>query len=128
MTQLNSTSYEVVPDKLIIDSKHPIDVKAVAIKANQGIVKRGTVLSIVAPTNEHIVFGTTLTEGQTSAKANCIVADDVDTTSTEATVTAVTYISGNFNKNVLTIAEGSNLDVANIEELRNSGVFVTSSI
>lgn len=128
MTLLNNTSYEVVPDKLIIDSRHPLDVKTVKINANQGIIKRGTVLSFVEPTAEYIVFGTTLAEGQTSSKANCIVADTIDTTSIGDTVVATVYISGNFNKNELIIADVSTLSSSAIEELRTSGIFVSSSI
>lgn len=126
MTLLNKTSYEVVPDKLVIDSRHPVDVKIVSIKANQGLVKRGTVLSSTN-TNEYIVFGTVLVDPQTSSKANCVVAEDVDTTSGGATVPVEAYISGHLNKNVLIVKEGSSLAVTDIEDLRNSGIFVSSS-
>jgi len=124
---LNQTSYEVVPDKLIIDSKHPLDVKTVKIKTNQGIVKRGTILSLVSPTNEYVVYGSTLQEGETS-KANCVVSDEVDTTSTGTDVVVTVYISGNLNRNELIVKEGATLSAASIEELRASGIFVTSSI
>jgi hypothetical protein len=126
MTQLNNTSYEVIPDKLLIDSRHPVDVKTVKIKANQGIVKRGTVFSFTN-TSEYIVFGTALVDPQTSAKANCIIADDIYTTSADATVTAVAYISGNFNKNEFIVKEGSTLEASDIEDLRAAGIFVSSS-
>lgn len=126
-TLMNNTSYEVVPDKLIIDSKHPIDVKVVKIKANQGTVKRGTVLSLTN-TNEYVVFGTALVNPQTSSKANCVVAEDIDTTSTDATVSVQVYISGSLNKNVLIVKDGSSLAASDIEDLRNAGIFVSSSI
>jgi hypothetical protein len=125
-TLLNNTSYEVTPDHLIIDSNHPVDVKVVKIPANQGTVKRGTVISLTN-TNEYLVFGTGLVAPQTSAKANGIVAEDVDTTSTDATVSVIIYISGHFNKNVLTVKAGS-LAVTDLEDLRNAGIFVSSSI
>jgi len=126
MTLLNNTSYEVVPDKLIIDSRHPLDVKVASIKANQGIVKRGTVLSLTN-TNEYIVFGTVLVDPQTSSKVNCVVSEDVDTTSDGATVPVEVYISGHLNKNILIVQEGSSLKVTDIEDLRSSGIFVSSS-
>lgn len=125
-TLLNSTSYEVVPDKLIIDSKHPLDVKIVSIKANQGTVKRGTVLSLT-DTDEYLVFGTALVAPQTSSKANCVVADEVDTTSTGTTVPVPAYISGHLNKNVLIVKDGSSLASSDIENLRTAGIFVSSS-
>jgi predicted acyltransferase (DUF342 family) len=127
MELLNNKSYDVMPDKLIIDFRHPLDIKTVQVAANQGTLKRGTVLSIVEPTLDYVVFGSALAAGQT-AKANCIIADDVLTTATDAKVTVVVYISGNFNKNELIIAEGSTLDAAQVENLRNAGIFVTSSI
>lgn len=128
MTLLNNTSYEVKPDNLIVDSKHPVDVKTVKIKANQGIVKRGTVLSFAEPTDEYIVFGTTLAGGQTSSKANCIVADEVDTTSTSPTVVVTVYVSGHFNKGELITSGVTTLDATSIQELRAFGVFVSCSI
>lgn len=127
MTQLNNTLYEVTPDKLIIDSSHPIDVKVISLSANQGTVKRGTVISLTN-TAEYIVFGAALVDPQTSSKANCIIADEVDTTSQAATVTAVAYISGHYNKNELIVKEGSSLAVVDIEDLRNAGIFISSSI
>jgi hypothetical protein len=127
MELLNNKSYDVMPDKLIIDFRHPLDIKTVQVAANQGTLKRGTVLSIVEPTLDYVVFGSALTAGQT-AKANCIIADDVLTTATDPKITVVVYISGNFNKNELIIAEGSTLDAAQVENLRNAGIFVTSSI
>ena len=125
-TLLNNTLYEVTPDKLIIDSKQPLDVKIISIKANQGKLKRGTVISLTN-TEEYVVFGS-LVAAQTTAKANCIIADEVDTTSTTATANAVVYISGNFNKNALIVTEGSSLDAGDIEDLRAVGIFVMSAI
>jgi hypothetical protein len=127
MIDMNSTSYTVTPDKLIIDSKHPIDVKVVSIAANQGSIKRGTVLSFTN-TKEYLVFGTTLVAPQTSAKANCIVAESVDTTSSNATVSIEIYISGNFNKNELIVKAESSLAASDLEDLRSSGIFTSSSI
>lgn len=126
-TLLNNTLYDVTPDKLIIDSKHPLDVKIISIKANQGTVKRGTLLSLTN-TDEYIVFGTTLVDPQTSSKANCIIADDVDTVSAAASVNAVVYISGHFNKNAFIVKEGSTMDAGDMEDLRAAGIFVSSAI
>lgn len=125
MDLLNKTSYEVTPDKLIIDGKHPIDVKVVPIKANQGIIQRGTVLSLT-DTNEYIVLGTKLEEPQTLSNANCIVAETVDTDSLENMVPAQVYISGHFNQNAF--IGKSNLEARDVEDLRVAGIFVSSSI
>lgn len=127
MILMNNTSYSVAPDKLVVDSKHPIDVKIISVAANQGTIKRGTVLSLTN-TNEYLVFGTELQAPQTSAKANCVVAADTDTTSTSGTVPVEVYIAGNLNKNVMTVKDGSSLAATDIEDLRNSGIFVTSTI
>lgn len=126
MKQLNSTAYTVESDKLIVDGKHPIDVNVVSIAVNQGTVKRGTVLSITN-TNEYIVLGTALVNPQTSAKANCVVAEDVDTTGASGTVAVEVYLSGHFNKNVLLAKDGYSIAAADIEDLRTSGIFVSSA-
>lgn len=126
MELMNKTSYEVVTDKLIIDFNHPLDIKTVQLNSNQGTVKRGTLLSLVEPTHTYVKFGAALAEGQTS-KANCIVADEIDTTTADLKVTAVAYSSGNFNSNELIITVGSTLDITSIEELRNAGIYLSSS-
>lgn len=126
-TLLNNELYAVTPDNLIYDSKHPIDVKNISVAANQGTVKKGTVLALTN-TDEYLVFGTALVAPQTSSKANCIVTEDVDTTSTGTTVNLTVYISGSFNKNALLVKTGSSLAASDIEDLRAAGIFVSSSM
>lgn len=123
---LNSTAYDVKPDSLIQDSKHPIDVTTVSVDTGVGVLRRGTVLSLTSE-NKYVVMGTTLGSGVT-AKANCVVCDDVDTTASTGGTTAVpVYISGSLNKNALTVEEGYTLTQTDIEDLRNAGIFISSA-
>lgn len=122
---LNSTAYEVKPDSLIQDSKHPIDVTTVSVATGGGILKRGTVLSLTSE-NKYVVTGSTLVGGVT-AKANCVVSDDVDTTTGGSTIAVPVYISGSLNKNALTVEASYTLIQADIEDLRNAGIFISSA-
>lgn len=122
---LNKTAYEVKPDSLIQDSKHPIDVTTVSVATGVGVLKRGTVLSLTSE-NKYVVTGSTL-GGVVTAKANCVVSDDVDTTTGGSTTAVPVYISGSLNKNALTVEAGYTLTPIDIEDLRNSGIFVSSA-
>lgn len=123
---LTSTAYEVKPDSLIQDAKHPIDVNVVSVATGSGILRRGTVLSLTSE-NKYVVTGSALTGGVT-AKANCVVCDDVDTAVTIGNTVAVpVYISGSLNRNALTVADSYTLTQADIEDLRNAGIFISSA-
>lgn len=122
---LNSTAYEIKPDNLIQDSKHPIDVTTVAIATGGGVVKRGTVLALTSE-GSYVTLGTSLVD--VTGKANCIVSDDTDTGETVGNTTGISvYISGSFNKNNLLVKEGYTLTQVDIEDLRNAGIFVSSA-
>lgn len=117
---LNRTIGECIPDKLISDTKHPLDASVVAISTGQKVIKRGTVLK--RNTDEsYVVLGS----NESTGKANCVVSDDTDTGETEGDVTGVpVYISGSFNSIGLIAAENYTLTQQDIQDLRDSGIFV----
>lgn len=126
MELLNSKAGEYVPDKLILNAKHPIDVKSIAIANGRGVIARGTVLSLVKETGAYVVCGNTV-EGKTVV-ANCIVAEDVDTGSTATgTSPCCIYISGSFNQNSLIVKTDYTMTATDIENLRSAGIFVGSA-
>lgn len=81
------------------------------------VLKRGTV---VALDGEKLVAMTT---GKTPYG---ILTDDVDASA--ADTVAEVYLSGYFNKNALHVAEGYTLTTADIQALRNGGIFVEISV
>lgn len=117
---LNEKKYSVEYDKLISGGRHPIDVTVISIEANQGILRRGTVLSHVV--TEAFDGYKVLGENKTDAKF--IIADDVDTESTDDMVPVTVYKSGGFNANALIADEGYDIPTSIFENLRSVGIFI----
>ncbi len=105
-------------DNLIAKLFPPTEPFGVKIAAGQGELKRGAVL---APGGD----GTyTLLDTDTTGKASCVLADDVDAGG-EAAVTAVAYRTGHLNSRALLVAEGYTLTQADREELRRGGILLS---
>lgn len=123
---LNSQAYEVKPDRLVYDANHPIDVKVINVASGSGKIKKGTVLALTSA-GTYVVKGVALAEGVTS-RANCIVAEDVDTGSTNGSnIPVEVYVSGHFNTNELVVADTYTLTVTDKEELRNAGIYLDAA-
>lgn len=115
-------------DGLICDSKYPIDVMSVKVVASQGVLSRGTVLALIsgtAGTGNMVILGTTAASNETLT-ANCILADDVDTGTSDA-VAATAYRSGHFCRNALIVKEGYTMTTADEEALRNGGIYLDNA-
>ena len=127
-------------DNLIAKLFPPAETFGVKVAAGQGVLRRGTVLALQADGN-YIMLGSDKTsrpEGQAdgaltpaapaeTAKANCVLADDVDA-SGEAAVTAVAYRTGHLNSRALIVAEGYTLTQADKEELRKGGILLSEML
>lgn len=111
------------PDNLIAGNDVPLLVKAVTLQANQGVVKRGTVLGIITASGLAIPVNNANTDG--SQTANCILCDDVDTTG--GNVVAEAYISGHFNRKAL-IFGGDDTAADHEAKLRELGIFLSDNI
>lgn len=103
-------------DGLIVDVNPPADVMAVKIKAGQGTLKRGSVLSLADGEMSLMATGGT---------ANCILAEDVD--ATEA-VNGLAYRTGHFATDKLIVAEGYTLTAADKEALRDVGILLSEAM
>lgn len=126
MNEVLNKSYEMNYDNLIVSSKHESDVNVVKVASGQGVLRRGTVLSLTSESN-YVVCGSDI-DDNVIATANCIISDSVDTgTEAGSEVPVVVYISGNMNVNALIVADGYKLSDADKENLRNAGLFLTSS-
>lgn len=117
--QADSISY----DNLFADMSIDVTEKSVTLKAGNGVLKRGTVLGIISASGLAVPVNSANTDG--SQSADCILADDVDTTA--ADVVAVAYAAGSFNRKAL-IFGGT--DTANPHEtrLRELGIFLKDNI
>ncbi len=123
MVQLYSTIDVFVPDNLIAGNEVPLLVKAVTLQAGQGVLKRGTVLGIITATGLAVPVNNANTDG--SQIADCILADDVDTTG--GNVVAEAYISGYFNRKAL-IFGGDDTASDHEARLRELGIFLSDNI
>lgn len=121
---------EIGQDNLIAKLFPPAETFGVKIPAGAGVLKRGTVLAL-ADDGSYDILGKTVTTGEgeeavtetSSAKANCILADDVD--ASEAEAVGVAYRTGHFNRKALIVAEGYTMTMTDEEELRKGGILLS---
>lgn len=110
-------------DNLFAGILHPVDLKAVTLKAGQGVLKRGTVLGIVTVGGLAVKVDSTKTDG--SETADSILTDDIDTTAGDMVTTA--YTTGEFNR-VALIFGGTDTADKHETRLRELGIFLKSRI
>lgn len=122
MAELVQNLGSFVPDNLIVDGSVPILTKAVKLGAGQGILKRGTVLGKITVSGQYKVVNSANLDG--SQDADCILADDVDTTES---VVAVAYTSGHFNRKALVFG-GSDTADTHEARLRELGIFLSDNV
>ncbi|RKJ18417.1 head decoration protein [bacterium D16-50] len=118
------------PDKLIAGVSIPITAKGIRIAKGEGSLKRGTLLGIAADgtykrtdTEEMIKNeeGEDAVSQTAAIGADCILADDVDSTDTDVVATA--YVTGGFNADAIILPEGKSVrDHENT--LRQLGIFL----
>lgn len=117
---------EFKPDSLIAGNSFPILKEGIGLKAGQGVLKRGTLIARGSDKAGYAA-GTVVTveEGDGESKKTYdlemtlfgILTDDVDTGTdkTADNIPAVTYQSGEFNREAITVA-GENADIGSYEE------------
>lgn len=92
-------------DGLIADTSFPVQTAGVPVASGQGVLVRGSVLG-KTDAGDIILVG-----GATSATAEYILADDLDTTQTTGNkINAITYVSGAFNRAALIIDGEGTID------------------
>ena len=110
------------PDNLFAGHEIPVLVKGVTLEAGQGKLKRGTVLGKVTATGKYKKVVNSANDG--SEVADCILADDTDTTTGDAT--AVAYRTGHFNRKALIF--GGSDTAAHEARLRELGIFLSDNV
>ena len=117
MTIYNEKLGEMTHDNLIAD----IHVKQVTgsgvVAANTGALKRGTVMAL--DNGKLVVMGAGVTPYG-------ILTDDVNIGAADEVVEV--YLTGKFNKAALIVPNGYTLGEADIQALRNGGIFVENVV
>jgi len=118
-----NTETSFTPDNLFAGHEIPVLVKGVTLEAGQGELKRGTVLGKVAATGKYKAVNSANENG--SEVADCILADDVDTTTGD--VTAVAYKTGHFNRKALVFGGDDTADTHE-QTLRMLGILLSENV
>lgn len=117
-TRLDENLGAVDYDNLFYGVNPPAEVFSVELAADQGVLKRGTLLATADGGMVKISAGTT-------GKANAVLADDVDT---GETTTGIAYRTGHFNTNSLIVADGYEITAADKEALRTAGILLSDAV
>ena len=120
MSRLDENLGSVGYDNLINGTAPGAEVFSVQIAAGQGVLERGTLLATADG-------GMMKISGDTTGKANAVLAETVDTGNGEA-VTAIAYRTGHFNANALIVTEGYEITAADKEALREVGILISDAV
>lgn len=120
-------------DKLFVENTPDADVVTVKLAANQGVLKRGTLLSGTPGGNFSIVskaLADTVTVADSSGTINpvtaYVLADETDT-GTSDPVVAIAYRTGHFNRAALVLSSYT-LTAADEEFLRGKGILLSDAL
>jgi len=116
---VNNDYGSTTADNLIAGITHPLDTKSIIVASGQGVLKRGTVIGIITASKKAKKADSTSADG--SQSANCILTDDIDTTSGDVTTSA--YSSGLFNRDALVFG-GADTAANHEATLRLNGIFL----
>ena len=122
--RLDAANGTVEYDKLINSGAFPHDTKLVTVASGEGKLAKGTALS-VNESGKMVILGTE-DENEKVYPADCILAEDVDATSSDAQ--AVAFQMGKFNVNHLIVKTGYTLSEADIAEFRKNNITFGESI
>lgn len=109
---------EFRPDKLIASNILPIFSEGITLAANQGVLKRGTLIG--ALNGKGYLTGSTI--DTTAVGVTGVLTDDVDTGTDVAGVIATVYLTGVFNPAALVLHASATLDTYKLE-MRKLGMF-----
>ena len=116
MSAYNKKLGEFKPDNLIANTNIKITTAAAPIVAGAGVLQRGTVMSLADGK---------LSVMKSGATPYGILTDDVDATKE---VVAEVYLTGCFCKGALRVASGYTMTAADIQALRDGGIFIENAV
>jgi hypothetical protein len=121
MAVINDEFYEQPIENLVASTNPQLEAFTIQLTAGKGLLKRGSLLTKEDDGYEIIKAGTT-------GKANCVLAEDVDTGDDAGdAVTAIAYRSGHFQENGLIVSDGYEITDADKENLRDLGILVSAA-
>lgn len=120
MIELNKKIAQYEPDDLIVGTYPPCRAGGGYLVANSGDLPRGTILAKNAEGKLEVLGKTT------GAKAYGILTDPVKNSEEETPVTV--YISGKFNSNKVSAAEGYTITEDDLDTLRAYGIELTAAM
>lgn len=106
-----------------VDAKTAGALKVVASGAGTGEINAASVTPVVDSSYTPAANDYVLYQAADDYEANCILAEDIDATSADAT--AQVFVNGHFNKNKLTYKSGYTLTAAAREEFRALGILLS---
>jgi hypothetical protein len=117
MALLNGEAYTVKRDKLIYDSKHPIDATTVQVSVTsdkEGVIRRGQLL--------YCKDGVYSAKKADDNEASAISVETTSYSSDDTDIVVEAYISGTFRKSE--IVTDSDISAADEEALRGKGIYL----
>lgn len=117
---------EMTPDSLIVSTQVGLVIKGAKLAPKQGVLKRGTLIGQAA---DNLFYVTGKTVAGTKTGVTGILTDDTDTGDASATESVIVnqYITGEFNKDALSVDGTVNIDDYEAE-LRKLGIFMQNTI
>ena len=116
------------PDNLIFDNKFPLDVASVFLKKGQGVLKRGSLITLM-PNRAGKLYDDDLDE-----TADYVLSDDFDTGAVDDGLEdsfGTAYRSGHFNRRALITAGAENgyftVSMKTEDSLRCKGIYLSNA-
>lgn len=110
-----------VPDNLFGGHVAKVVDDSLVVATGQGVLPRGALLGVATATGKAILVDKAATDG--SEKVYAVLGENVDTA--ESDVTAAVYLTGEFNENALTVADGNTV-AEHKASARFAGIFIKS--
>lgn len=117
---------EMTPDSLIVSTQVGLVIKGAKLAPKQGVLKRGTLIGQAA---DNVFYVTGKMVSGTKIGVTGILTDDTDTGDASATESVIVnqYVTGEFNKDALSVDETVHIDDYEAE-LRKLGIFMQNTI
>lgn len=126
MTELSQEIAEMKPDDLIAGTQPPCRPGGAVVRKGAGKLKRGTLLAKSSVDAKLVVLGTEAAEKE-SLEPYGVLCDDIEVGSEEDLSVAI-YISGKFNVNKITVANGYEITENDKDTLRKYSIELTAAL
>lgn len=126
MTELSQKIAEMKPDDLIVGTQPPCRSGGAIVRKGAGKLKRGTLLAKSSVDAKLVVLGTEAAEKE-CLEPYGVLCDDIEVGSEEDLPVTI-YISGKFNVNKITVADGYEITENDKDTLRKYSIELTAAL